>query len=50
VTVAHLAGVPFEEWLTVLLASGVGLALTPRTAVARRSFARRRRTARARLS
>ena len=35
VTVAHVGGVPVEEWLTPLLAMGGGLAVALRAAVRR---------------
>jgi hypothetical protein len=34
-TVAHIAGVPFEEWLTPLALTGSGIALALRAAVRR---------------
>jgi hypothetical protein len=34
-TVAHIAGVPFEEWLTPVATTGTGIALALRLAVQR---------------
>jgi hypothetical protein len=34
--IAHLAGVPFEEWISPLLVSGGGIFLAVRAASARR--------------
>jgi hypothetical protein len=34
-TVAHIAGVPFEEWLTPLAMTGSGIALAVRAALQR---------------
>jgi hypothetical protein len=39
-TLAHIAGVPFEEWLTPLAMSGTGLALALRAAVRRTRHSR----------
>ena len=36
-TLAHIAGLPFEEWLGPLLVSGGGLAVALRAAVRRQS-------------
>lgn len=38
--VAHLAGVPFEEWLTPLATTGTGLAIALRAAMRRARNAR----------
>jgi hypothetical protein len=35
-TIAHLAGVPFEEWLSPLILSGGGIAIAARVALRRR--------------
>jgi hypothetical protein len=35
-TVAHIAGVPFEEWLAPLVATGSGAVIALRAAVRRR--------------
>jgi hypothetical protein len=36
VTLAHVAGVPVEEWLTPLLATGGGIVFALRAALGRR--------------
>jgi hypothetical protein len=38
--VAHIAGVPFEEWLTPLATTGTGIALALRAAMRRARHAR----------
>jgi hypothetical protein len=38
--VAHLAGLPFEEWLTPLATTGTGLAIALRAAMRRARHAR----------
>jgi hypothetical protein len=35
VTLAHIAGVPFEEWLPPLVATGGGIAIALRAALRR---------------
>jgi hypothetical protein len=34
-TIAHIAGMPFEEWLAPLAATGGGIALAVRAALSR---------------
>ena len=44
-TLGHVAGVPFEEWLTPLVATGGGIVFAVRAALGRRqsSLSSRRR-------
>ncbi|MDQ1520913.1 MAG: hypothetical protein QOI55_1986 [Actinomycetota bacterium] len=42
-TVAHIAGVPFEEWLTPLATTGTGIALALRAVVRRNRYGRNNR-------
>ena len=37
-TIAHLAGVPFEEWISPLILSGGGVWIAARAAFRRRSL------------
>ena len=37
-TIAHLAGVPFEEWLSPLILSGGGIVIAARAVFRRRSL------------
>ncbi|HUP74688.1 MAG TPA: hypothetical protein VM282_16710 [Acidimicrobiales bacterium] len=38
-TIAHVAGVPFEEWISPLILSGGGIVIAARAALRRRSLA-----------
>ncbi len=46
-TIAHVAGVPFEEWLSPLIVSGGGILITARLALRRRSLSPTHRPRRA---
>jgi hypothetical protein len=37
-TIAHLAGLPFEEWISPLVLSSGGILIAARTALRRRSL------------